>query len=1110
MNAREIFDHAVELEPGERTAFLERACEPALRAEVRSLLAAHAHAERFLADPAGDPATIAAALIHDALRPGARLGRYTIVRLIGVGGMGAVYLAEQDRPRRTVALKVIRAGLADPDLIRRFELESQVLASLAHPGIAQVFDAGTHALGPGGPDQPLALPYFAMEHIPKARSLVAHADGAGLARRARLEVFARVCDAVQYAHLRGVIHRDLKPGNILVPGEPDAAPTPKIIDFGVARVSGPEVALQTQQTTIGQIVGTLRYMSPEQCGDDPASVDARSDVYALGVILYELLTGRAPYELKSSSLIQAPRIIREMPATRPSLIDATLRGDLETIILKALEKEPEARYQSAGALAEDIRRLLSDRPILARPPSTAYQLRTFARRNRALVAGVGATLAVLVLGAVGTAWQAVVATRERNLAITAERRANQALEHARSEQARAEWSSYVANVAAADSALKTLDAKTALASLRAAPEQHRNWEWRLLASRADDSTRTWRGPAGEGVVSAMPLPDGTRVLALLRTSELVMVDGKTFDTIWRAPLGRDLAGASDVTVAGISPDGTLACVAFEDDASVWDTRTGRIVAQLRGPRRLWGVPFAAFSPDGARVALSGRENDLEIYELPSGQRIRHERAGKPRYYSRVAYSPDASSLLVAQSTGVVALDRETLEERRRWIWDAQLNSPGDWGLLRLSRDGRYAFTHSFATGVVLDLERDQTRAIFRGHTQRLGDAAITPDGSMVATCAWDGTIRVWDGRTGECLGVHMGHEDVLWSIGFLGSPGNWSVVTSSRDGSIKLWDTAPRAQPWVVSPIDSDGWYLAWSSDSRRLLWTGGRPGAEGRFAGALVGTLSPGTRERTTPAWFPHLPSAYAQVIPSDDAGLVAYLSDAHDVIIWDIAQSRERARIPHPHDDPGVLALSRDGALLAVQGGSPTTSVWEVASGRRRWAHPVPPNESTHTRFLLFSPDGTRLLTAEFNDRARVLDSRDGSTIHAFESGGDATAAAWSEDGSLIAIAFDRGTVRIYRMPDGALVGQISGLTPACWSLGFSPDGTRLAVGVQDRTVRVIDVPHSTPLLTFEGFTGTPTTTLWSPDGRYLAVGCRDHTIRVWDASPQDASSTRAPRAE
>lgn len=324
----------------------------------------------------------------------AAIGRYRVIRLLGEGGMGTVYEAEQDHPRRLVAIKVLKTGTLGPDLRWRFEHETQALGRLRHPGIAQIYEAGTADTASG------SQPYFAMELI-HGEPLLQYAEAHRLNARQRLEIMVNICEAVQHAHQCGIIHRDLKPSNILV----EESGHPKILDLGVARITDSD-AQATQQTDLGQLVGTLAYMSPEQVLADPLALDTRSDVYALGVILFELLAGRLPYKI-SKQLPEAVQTIREEDPTRLSSISRSYRGDIETIVGKALEKDKTRRYASAADLAADIHRYLHDEPITARPPNTTYQLQKFARRNKALVSGVAAVFLVLVAGIVASTWEAM-------------------------------------------------------------------------------------------------------------------------------------------------------------------------------------------------------------------------------------------------------------------------------------------------------------------------------------------------------------------------------------------------------------------------------------------------------------------------------------------------------------------------------------------------------------------------------------------------------------------------------------------------------------------------------------------------------------------------------
>lgn len=386
---QELFERALALEREHRDAFLEEACagDVDLRREIQSLLANHDKDEGMLDAPAVEfpPRMMPDDPTRDFI--GKKVGGCVLQRVLGSGGMSVVFLAQQQKPQREVAVKFMKAGLASRTAMRRFEFESNILARLKHPNIAQVYGVGTHHEGAG------SIPYFVMEYIPQARSITVFAEEDRLDVRQRLKLFIKVCDAVHHGHQKGIIHRDLKPGNILV----DAAGEPKVIDFGVARATDSDVAATTMQTDLRQLIGTLQYMSPEQCGADPNDLDIRSDVYALGVVLYEVLCGRPPYNLSEKPVYEAARVIQEHRPARPSSIDRALKSDLETITLTALKKDRDRRYQSADQMARDIERYLNDEPIAARPLTALYRARMFTRRNKVLVGAVVAVMLTLLV-----------------------------------------------------------------------------------------------------------------------------------------------------------------------------------------------------------------------------------------------------------------------------------------------------------------------------------------------------------------------------------------------------------------------------------------------------------------------------------------------------------------------------------------------------------------------------------------------------------------------------------------------------------------------------------------------------------------------------------------
>lgn len=556
----QLFLAASELEPEQRSEFLDKACpdDAALRAKVTALLAQDADPHELMKTLAlGKGVQDIAAKALDAAagtepyptgpvqgRPSGmsldQIGLYRITREIGRGGMGVVYEATQEHPCRTVALKVLKHGFASRSAMRRFEYESHILGQLRHPGIAQVYEAGTYR------DDSGAVPFFAMEYVPDAKSITEFSAEAKLSIRDRLALFANVCNAVHHGHQKGIIHRDLKPANILV----DAQGQVKIIDFGVARSTDSDLAVTTVQTDIGQLVGTLQYMSPEQCQADPHSIDIRSDVYALGVVFYELLCGRLPYDVRRTAIHEATRVIREEPPARLSSVNKTLRGDIETIALKALEKERERRYASALELAEDIHRYLGNEPLKARPPSAIYMLRKFARRNRVLVAATMTVMCTLVAGV-------VVST---TLAIKTKRAEGQA----RRQQ-------YVANIRAADFALSADDVTAVGRFLDQAPPNLRKWEWYYLRAASD-----------------------TSLLSLTRHKE----------NIRRVAFTDDGSGLASVSADGI--------------VCTWDRATGSAQFKIRVGSVV--TESVAMNSDGSLVALGGDDGAVRVWQTSSDRK----------------------------------------------------------------------------------------------------------------------------------------------------------------------------------------------------------------------------------------------------------------------------------------------------------------------------------------------------------------------------------------------------------------------------------------------------------------------------------------------------------
>jgi serine/threonine protein kinase len=438
----ELFNTARRLDdPQARKAYLDQACagNVQLRERIEALLAAHAGAGGFLDPPAGGADLLHQTVPDDSLRerPGTVIGPYKLLEQIGEGGMAVVFLAAQSRPiERKVALKVIRPGMDSHQVIGRFQAERQALALMDHLNIAKIYDAGTTDSG---------RPYFAMELV-KGVPITRYCDEHRLQLRQRLDLFVQICSAVQHAHTKGIIHRDLKPSNVLV-AMYDGKAVPKVIDFGIAKATGQPLTDRTMFTGFGTIVGTPQYMSPEQAELNQLDIDTRSDVYSLGVLLYELLTGSTPLEhsrFKAAALLEMLRVVREeeppKPSTRlttteqlptiaaqrglePRKLSGLVRGELDWIVMKALEKDRGRRYETANGLAMDVQRYVAGEPVLAAPASQWYRLRKFVRRYRGPVAAAGLVLLTLLAGIAGTTWGLVQAQRERHSAEAKEREA---------------------------------------------------------------------------------------------------------------------------------------------------------------------------------------------------------------------------------------------------------------------------------------------------------------------------------------------------------------------------------------------------------------------------------------------------------------------------------------------------------------------------------------------------------------------------------------------------------------------------------------------------------------------------------------------------------------
>ena len=819
--AREVFADICDVAEAQQRAAIDERCagRPEARRLVHAMLREDAADDFTLASatPPIDPKAVSAA-VESAKLP-ASIGRYRIIRVCGHGGMGTVYEAEQDSPRRRVALKMIRSVSASREVLLRFRQEAEMLGRLQHPGIGQIFEAGSADLGDG------QRPYFAMEFI-EGQPLTTYANERGFPLRDRLELMARVCDAVHYAHQRGIIHRDLKPDNILVSNDatPDGSGTaigqPKILDFGIARVTDSDVR-NTMQTNVGQLIGTLQYMSPEQAAGDPAALDTRSDIYALGVLLYELLAGRLPYDLHEQSVPQSLRIIQENTPSTLSLHNSAYRGDVDTIVGKSLEKEPDRRYQSASELAEDIRRYMRDEPIAARPPSAFYQLRKFARRNRALVGGVVATIAALAVGV-------VVATV---LAVHADRLAHESARSAAEARAQA----YRASIIAAQGLMEN-DPFAALDQLEHAPPEHRNWEWRHLMHRLTSHLRDLEpgGPiAGrpalveDGSVLAMRAdgvvvrweaehPDARTVVATLGADVRSVAFSPGADrvavvTADGAIRAHDLATNQPIEVPPFPGEGEIALAWREDGAQLVAGRRDRIgtwraneewTVQANDPafsgayqlKELFAVPGADRAV-GLMIASDGSPIRVVLIEISTGRFLASHLHNEN--VLAMALSLDGKQIAVGyEFRSVRILDAETLTETARPGAHAGpvigvSFSPDGKRLCSVGTDGTVRFWDLVGAGRQRVIQVDfPIHAMYSGDGAQLLCVAGSKDRRVQVTRSIPdvppgATIRRWNLDSSGCT-VLRGPEGYVYDLAY--SPDGAQLVSQTYGGVIRLWD----------------------------------------------------------------------------------------------------------------------------------------------------------------------------------------------------------------------------------------------------------------------------------------------------------------------------------
>jgi WD40 repeat protein len=1009
------------------------------------------------------------------LAAGSDLGGVTIVRLLAEGGMGRVYEGRQQSPARPVAVKVLRDGLAGRGIMKRFEMEAHLLARLRHPNIAQIHTLGSCRHGS------VSVPFFVMELVEHAQPIDRFSRDRRLSIRQRVTLLRRVAAAVAYGHRMGIVHRDLKPGNILVGVDGE----PKVIDFGVARSTDADLALTTLETDAGQLVGTLRYMSPEQFDADATRISAATDVYALGLVLHELLTGDLPYDVRGKSLVVAARIIREQetPAVATmcrgmpgeSGIDPTDLRRLAAITLKCLQKSPNDRYETADDLEAELTRWLAGEPVRARPATVADRAWRFARRHRLPVAAAG----LVCVAGLAVVFFSTRARQQERLAQW----------HRAAEQREAYYSTVQRSAAAADRR-NTPIAAGLLERARSLPVvEGRAIELDCLAARLDDSVAELRGH--DAIVRAVAAsPAGDR---------LVTGDDAGVVRAWTA----DGAGSyreSDVLdghraaiwSAALAGDGRRAVTAGEDGvAIVWDVADGKLMGSLRGHDA--AVYGCCFAPDGRSIATASADGtvclwDAVTYEKTAVFTPQWRPAARDRNVYGVAFAADGDRVAAACGDGAIRVwtvaTGDIVAELRghsRRVF-AVCFTPDSLRLASASEDG---------TARVWDVDSGRCVAVLR-HPLRVNGVAWTADGLRLATVSADAIVRSWSPLDGGTARELVGHRDAVWSVARLAGD---RFVTVSADATARMWDVGNRTEP-VLHCGSADGVGVrgvAWSPDGRLAVTAT----AQGRvrlwdMANCTAACDLQTVRGRVNAV----------DVSPAGD--LVAAACGDGVVRLFNVTSGTELEPLALHAGPVFAVAFSPDGGRIATAGSESHEAGPEQGAVRIRSV----PSETGAMMLLrhparaygaAWSPDGHRLATACADGLVREWDPATGRMLGVHQGhADDVNWVAWSRDGSHVASASSDGTVRLWSLADGWSSIELKGPVGQVWETAFSPDGTRIAGVGADGSLHLWHTEGGRHLLALDGHAGPLWGVAFSPDGRRILTGSDDGTARVWGMSP------------
>lgn len=1040
------------------------------------------------------------------LQPFAPTG-YEILAELGRGGVGVVYKARHKGLSRVVALKVLLAGHhAGADDRARFQAEAEAAARLQHPGIVQIYEVGEYD----------SRPYLALEFV-EGSSLSRVAHGTPQDPRTAAELVELLAQAVQYAHERGVIHRDLKPSNVLL--QRGATSTPKITDFGMAKLlDAPE------RTETGHILGTPGYMAPEQARGQSKSVGPAADIYALGAILYELLTGRAPFQ-GVTPVDTVVQVLHDEPVP-PRRLQPKVPRDLETICLKCLRKEPAARYESAGQLANDLRRFLDGRPVLARRVGLLDQGWRWCTRNPAL-AGLAAALVLAIVGGfAGITWGYLRAEDARKQEAVA--RENEARH-----RDQAELALYYSRIALAEREWLANDVARAEYLLdRCLPgagyPDRRGFEWHYLKRLCHADLLTFHAHR-EHIRGITYTPDGKHLITAAGTPDYARTGQERGDlALWKTTgqlVGTFQGTQGQVVSVTLSRDGErLLAVCSNKKAYLWEMLSRRKLAEFDAQATYWQGASGDFSPDGNTLAIPNLKS-VELRKVENGALVGlltgYQHAGM------VTFNKDGRCLASTDRSGAI---RVWDVVRRTELWQAS----GGPDAIAFSPDGQWlAFTDKEFVKVYDISGREVTR--LRGHNGTVRALAWLPSGKQLATASNDQTVRLWDVTTGREDRVYRGHQSPVLAVAC--SPDGRYITSGDANGLVKMWD-AGRDQRAVMSLVTPDTCAVSFAAASQQIIaaWLtpGNRAGirAFDSATGALVYEHSLPLAQRVE--W----PLKYVDF--SADGSLIASPSgpEQTDVAIWQTATGKEVARLNGHKVGVRVVAFSADGRRLATAAWdrkpqSPGELIlWELDEawrGTPRFSF----STTAPIQCLAYSPDGRRLFAGDRGCFVPGQTQRTNGTITVWDADTGQQLRSWSahhsrvqtlavsSDGQTVASAAfgEEGGLRIWDCTTGELRYTLKA-PPAVTVVRFSQDGHRLAVAGYEGTVQLWDPKTGQDILSLRGPGGqipenqaNDTDIAFSPDGTRLAVNCWTKTVHVFDASPirqPSASQSNAAKLE